>query len=228
VRKILIIEDEPDISDLLVMNLRREYEVQTAYDGQEGIYKYGTFKPELILLDLMLPQLSGFEVLSKIRENDKQTSVIMLTAKAEEEDKLTGFELGADDYIPKPFSNAELKSRIKANLRRVPEKPDELADGRETISLDENILDAKLAGKPCGLTPREYELLKCLANNNGKVLTREELLRDVWKYKYFGDARAVDVAIRRLREKIEPDPENPKYIITKRGIGYYFTQNEDA
>ncbi|MCR4805417.1 MAG: response regulator transcription factor [Clostridia bacterium] len=226
-RKVLIIEDEKPISDIIKFNLTKEgYEVETAYDGQEGLDKALSCGPQLVLLDIMLPMMSGFEVCKKIRETS-EVPIIMLTAKEEEADKVLGLELGADDYITKPFGMRELLARIKANLRRselMTDKDDAPADvqvfGR--LEIDMNRYEVRKDGKPLDLTLREFELLRYLATRDDKVFSREQLLEDVWGYEYYGDIRTVDVTIRRLREKLEDDPGDPGYIITKRGIGYFF------
>lgn len=229
-RKVLIIEDEKPISDIIRFNLSREgYEVETAYDGQEGLDKALAGRCSLVLLDIMLPMMSGFEVCKKIREKS-EVPIIMLTAKEEEADKVLGLELGADDYITKPFGMRELLARIKANLRRsepagIPEAaPDVQQFG--PIEIDLNRYEVRKGGAALDLTLREFELLKYLAERDDKVFSREQLLEDVWGYEYYGDIRTVDVTIRRLREKLEDDPGDPKFIITKRGIGYYFKKQQ--
>ncbi len=220
--KILVVDDEKNIVDILSFNLRKEgYTVVTAYDGEKAVEAAETEKPDLILLDVMLPIADGFEVCRKIRESDYITPIIMLTAREEETDKVLGLELGADDYITKPFSIREVIARVRANMRRTAAMP-QPEDVREGIMIDTERYSVYKNGEPVDLTQREYELIKYLAEQPGKVYSRVDLLRDVWQYDYFGDLRAVDVAVRRLREKIEDDPANPKYIITKRGIGYYF------
>ena len=226
-RKVLIIEDEKPISDIIKFNLTKEgYEVETAYDGQEGLEKALSCGCSLVLLDIMLPIMSGFEVCKKIRETS-EVPIIMLTAKEEEADKVLGLELGADDYITKPFGMRELLARIKANLRRselMADKEGAPSDvqvfGR--LEIDMNRYEVRKDGKPLDLTLREFELLRYLATRDDKVFSREQLLEDVWGYEYYGDIRTVDVTIRRLREKLEDDPGDPGYIITKRGIGYFF------
>jgi len=223
--KILVVDDEKLIVDILKYNLSKEgYNVLVAYDGDEAVKIGIEENPDLILLDIMLPKQDGFSVCKKLRE--KITSpIIMLTARGEEVDKVLGLELGADDYITKPFSMRELIARVKANLRRV--AITEPGDHKDVIKLGDLELDLKSYvvrknGKPLDLTYREYELFKYLATQPGQVFTREKLLEEVWGYEYFGDIRTVDVTVRRLREKVEDDAANPKYIITKRGVGYYF------
>jgi two-component system response regulator VicR len=226
-KKVLIVEDEKSISDIIQFNLKKEgFEVDTAYDGESGLEKALNGKPDLILLDVMLPLLDGFEICKKVRESSA-VPILMLTAKEEEVDKVLGLELGADDYITKPFGMRELIARIKANFRRIdlddsdkndPSNVQEFGD----LSIDTNRYEARKHGEPLDLTLREFELLQYLAQKENKVFSREQLLSDVWGYEYFGDIRTVDVTVRRLREKLEDDSGNPKYIMTKRGIGYYF------
>lgn len=226
-KKVLIIEDEKSISDIIKFNLVKEgFEVETSYDGQDGLTKALSNKPDLILLDVMLPVMDGFQVCKKIREANT-IPIIMLTAKEEEVDKVLGLELGADDYITKPFGMRELIARIKANIRRTDLMRD-LKDVPSNIkyfgnlAIDLNRYEVRKDGKALELTLREFELLKYLAERENKVFSREQLLEEVWGYEYYGDIRTVDVTVRRLREKLEDDSSNPKYIMTKRGIGYYF------
>ncbi len=227
-KKILIVEDEKPIADILSFNLKREgYSVIIAYDGQDAINKTFNEKPDLILLDVMLPKKDGFQVLKEIRQK-LQIPVIMVTAKEEEVDKVLGLELGADDYITKPFSMRELVARVKANLRRT-ELSSQLT-GKEIIELGDLVIDinkyeVRKNDKILDLTQREYELLKFLATRAEQVFTREQLLEEVWGYEYYGDIRTVDVTIRRLREKVEDESGDYKYILTKRGVGYYFRRD---
>lgn len=227
-KRILIVEDEKPIADILSFNLKREgYDVIIAYDGQDAISKAFNEKPDLILLDVMLPIKDGFQVLKEIRPK-LQIPVLMVTAKEEEVDKVLGLELGADDYITKPFSMRELIARVKANLRRT-ELSSQLT-GNEVIDLGDLIIDVnryevRKNDKVIDLTQREYELLKFLATKSEQVFTREQLLEEVWGYEYYGDIRTVDVTIRRLREKVEDDSGDYKYILTKRGVGYYFRRD---
>lgn len=225
-RKVLIIEDEKSISDIIKFNLTKEgYEVETAYDGEEGLLKTFGYSPDIILLDIMLPKMDGFQVCKKIRESNN-TPILMLTAKEEEVDKVLGLELGADDYITKPFGMRELIARVKANMRRidfaaiVDSAASLLVFGNLTIDI--NRYEVKKDNKVIELTLREYELLKYLAEKESQVFSREQLLEEVWGYEYYGDIRTVDVTVRRLREKVEDDSSDPRYIMTKRGIGYYF------
>ena len=221
-KKVLIVDDEKTIVEILSFNLKKEgYETFEAFDGRAALEQYSAIKPDLILLDVMLPRLDGFEVCRNIRTKDKITPIIMLTAREEETDKVLGLDLGADDYITKPFSIRELYARVKANIRRTNIQSDkhESPDG---LIIDKERFDVFINGQEAGLTQREFEMISCLAASPGRVFSREELLHEVWQYDYLGDLRAVDVAVRRLREKIEEDPGQPCYIITKRGVGYFF------
>lgn len=223
--KILVVDDEKAINDIIQYNLEGEgYEITSAYDGQECLDIFKSQRFDLIILDIMMPKLDGFSVLREIRKTS-QTPVIMLTAKQEEVDKVLGLELGADDYVVKPFSIRELTARIKAILRRNGLESE--TKGQNTIKIKDLVLDLdkyslKKDGKDINLTLREYELLKYLVERKGQVISREELLSEVWDYEYYGDIRTVDVTIRRLREKIEDKGKDYKYILTKRGVGYYF------
>lgn len=227
IKRILIIEDETSISDIIKFNLEKEgYRVDTAYDGQNGLRKALEDAPDLILLDVMLPLMDGFEVCKRVRETSN-TPILMLTAKEEEVDKVLGLELGADDYVTKPFGMRELIARIKANIRRTDVLADKLnapADVQAfgNLEIDMNRYEARKNGTALDLTLREFELLKYLAEREDRVFSREQLLEEVWGYEYYGDIRTVDVTVRRLREKLEDDPSDPQYIMTKRGIGYHF------
>ena len=232
-KRILIVEDEKNIVDILSFNLSKEgYETLEAYDGDAGLQLALEQDPDLILLDLMLPKRSGFDVCRSLRAAGHNTPVIMLTAREEETDKVLGLELGADDYITKPFSMRELLARVKANIRRS-EMAAPAAAGAASpaagrmdlgrISIDQDLMVVYKDGRPLELTQREYELLKFLAAQPGKVFSREALMEHVWNYEgYVGDVRAVDVAVRRLREKVEDDPASPQFVVTRRGLGYYF------
>jgi two-component system response regulator VicR len=227
-KKILIIEDEQAISDILAYNIKKEgYMVNCALNGQDGLNYALEQDYDLILLDVMLPIMDGFEVCSRLRTK-KTTPIIMLTAREEEVDKITGLELGADDYITKPFSMKELIARIKANIRRGVIDSEAINNVRQEkiesggLIIYPDRMEIHKEGKPLELTMREYEILSYLMTNAGKVFSREELLKQVWEYDYLGDMRTVDVAIRRLREKIEDNSAEPKLILTRRGAGYYF------
>lgn len=227
-KKVLIIEDEKPISDIIKFNLEKNgFEVEVAYDGEAGLEKIKSLNPDLVLLDVMLPKMDGFEVLKRTRENN-QVPVVMLTAKEEEVDKVLGLELGADDYITKPFGMRELIARIKANIRRMDignSEEENMINVYGKLEVDMNKYEVRKAGIPLELTLREFELLKYLAERENKVFSREQLLEEVWGYEYYGDIRTVDVTVRRLREKLEDDSADPKYIMTKRGIGYYFIRS---
>jgi two-component system response regulator VicR len=224
-RKILIVDDEKNIVDILKFNLKKEgFDTIEAYDGRQALDMVEREKPDLILLDIMLPEYDGFTVCKKIRQT-MNTPILMLTAREEEVDKVLGLELGADDYITKPFSPRELMARVKANLRRVVEdiqkvQSEILVCG--DLSIDVNRYEIKRNDQNIELTLREFELVKFLAMQKGQIFSRESLLEKVWGYEYYGDVRTVDVTVRRLREKLEKVPSKPEYILTKRGVGYYF------
>jgi len=225
-KRVLIIEDEKSISDIIKFNLTKEgFEVDTAFDGMTGLTKALELNPDLVLLDVMLPSLDGFAVCKKVRETS-MVPIIMLTAKEEEVDKVLGLELGADDYITKPFGMRELVARIKANIRRTNsgDATTEPADVQSfgNLQIDMSRYEARKNGTALELTLREFELLKYMAERENKVFSREQLLEEVWGYEYYGDIRTVDVTVRRLREKLEDNSSEPQYILTKRGIGYYF------
>ena len=225
-RKILVVDDEKNIVDVVAFNLHKEgYEVVVARDGEQCLLAFAKEKPDLVILDIMMPKMDGFEACRRIRQTS-QVPIIMLTARAEEVDKVLGLELGADDYVVKPFGVRELLARVKANLRRkdtaTPEAEEIGILRFGDISIDTGRYEVSRNGTALDLTHREYELTKFLAVNNAQVFSREQLLEKVWGYEYFGDVRTVDVTIRRLRSKIEENPENPKYILTRRGVGYYF------
>jgi len=229
-KTVLIVDDEKNIVDILSFNLIREgYEILCAYDGREGLELALQKNPDLILLDIMLPYMDGFEVCREFRKNNNLTPVIMLTAREEEQDKIFGLELGADDYISKPFSVRELIARVKTNIRRsvsAESAPDDAAPALKfrDILIDTDRKNVFKNGTALELSIREYELLTFLATNAGMVFSREELLEKVWNYKYYGDLRAVDVAVKRLREKVETNTSEPEYIMTRRGAGYYFNK----
>ena len=234
-KKILIVDDEKPISDIIKFNMTKEgYEVVTAFNGREAIELFEAKQPDIIILDLMLPEIDGLEVAKAIRKTSS-VPIIMLSAKDSEFDKVIGLELGADDYVTKPFSNRELQARVKALLRRtdLASVDSQESDEKKTQPLQigdlEIVPDAyvvKKYGEELDLTHREFELLYHLASHIGQVITREHLLETVWGYDYFGDVRTVDVTIRRLREKIEDTPSRPEYILTRRGVGYYMKNND--
>ena len=228
--KVLLVDDERAIVDILKYNLEKNgMTAVCAYDGGEGLRLARESDPDVILLDVMLPVMDGFEVCRTLRAEGNNVPIIMITAREEETDKVFGLELGADDYITKPFSMREVVARVRTNMRRAVAMAPQSApepSGDQLRAKDLVIDKARHAvfkdGKEIELTQREYELILYLAENPGKVISREELMSRVWQYDYFGDLRAVDVAIRRLREKLEPNPSEPEYVMTKRGAGYYF------
>lgn len=225
-KKILIVDDEPIIVKGLKFNLEQEgYITDSAYDGEEALEKAFTDEFDLILLDVMLPKMNGLEVCQAIRERSN-IPIIMLSAKGEDIDRIMGLELGSDDYITKPFNILEVKARIKSLFRRTVSATDAvkniLAVGNMVVNLDNR--SVVICEESVNLTAKEFDLLKIFITNRGKVYSREQLLEIVWKYDYLGALRTVDVHIRRLREKIEPDPAQPVYIQTKWGVGYYFVE----
>ena len=227
--KILVVEDEAAIADIVSFNLQKEgHEADTAYDGPTGLEMALSGEFDLVLLDVMLPGMDGFQICKRVREQSA-LPIIMLTAREEETDKVFGLEIGADDYITKPFSMRELMARVQANLRRA-QKPVK-AEIRPDVKQGELVMyfdahDARKGSQTLDLTAREFELLRRMASEPDRVFSREDLLREVWGYEYFGDLRSVDVAMRRLREKLEDDSANPRYLLTRRGIGYYFARQE--
>ena len=227
-KKILIVDDEKNIVDILNHNLKREgYETVQAYDGEEAVEKTKSEKPDLVLLDVMLPKMDGFEVCQAIREFS-DVPIVMLTAKGDDMDKILGLEYGADDYITKPFNILEVKARIKAIMRRTsPERAPQVQSSvieKGDIKLDCDSRRLFINDNEINLTAREFELLEILIKNENKVYSRESLLKIVWGEDYPGDVRTVDVHVRRLREKIEANPSEPKYVHTKWGVGYYYNQ----
>ena len=230
-KKVLIVEDEKNIVDILRFNLQRAgYVTEEAYDGEDGLAKARSGKPDIILLDVMLPKMNGFDVCRALRTEGDNVPVLILTAREEEADKVSGLEIGADDYITKPFSMRELIARVGANIRRTAMNTAAAATAAATampvagdLSIDTDSHQVFRDGKPLELTTREYELLTFLASHPNKVYSRIDLMEQVWNYGYVGDdQRTVEVTVRRLREKIEENPASPKYILTRRGVGYYF------
>jgi len=231
-KRVLVVDDEPNIVDILRFNLEREgYEVITASDGLEGLSQARSQAPDLILLDVMMPEMDGFQVCQELRREDKLTPIIMLTAREEEADRVMGLELGADDYVSKPFSVRELMARVRTNIRRqaaISETDTQRKDGliqAGSLTVDTVGLQVFKNGRPVEVTQREYALLQFLASSVGTVFSRETLMQEVWNYEYWGDTRGVDVAVRRLREKLEDDPANPTLLCTRRGAGYYLSGN---
>jgi len=228
-KTVLIVEDEKNIVDILRFNLQREgFQTLEAYDGAAGLQLALEKSPDLVLLDVMLPKMIGFDVCHALREKGSSVPVIILTAREEEADKVLGLEIGADDYITKPFSMRELIARVKANIRRT-SMPSGSGSTMETgtgLAINTDTCQVSKGGRIIDLTQREYELLTFLASHPGKVYSRIDLMEQVWNYGYVGDdVRTVDVTIRRLREKIEDNPAAPVFILTRRGIGYYFVGN---
>ena len=232
-RKVLIVDDEKAIVDILEYNLKKEeYETLKAYNGSEALQMAREEKPDLILLDVMLPEMDGFEVCRTLRGEGDNVPIIMITAREEETDKVFGLENGADDYITKPFSMRELLARVKTNMRRTAAPMPAAQTAPVSVSairIRDIVIDTERRtvsknGTEVELTQREYELIRFLAQTPGKVVSRQELMSEVWQYDYFGDLRAVDVAVRRLREKLEDKPAEPVYVMTKRGVGYYFAE----
>ena len=225
-KKILVVDDEKLIVKGIRFSLEQDgMEVDCAYDGEEALEKAKVGKYDLILLDVMLPKYTGFEVCQSIREFS-DVPVIMLTAKGDDMDKILGLEYGADDYITKPFNILEVKARIRAIMRRTGKQKAQEEEShiikKKDMRIDRQSRRVNVGEKEINLTAKEFDLLELLAMNPDKVYSREELLNIVWGYEYPGDARTVDVHVRRLREKIEPNPSDPKYVYTKWGVGYYF------
>ena len=228
-KRILLVDDEPLILKGLRYTLEQEgYEILTAADGEEALQVFFEQQVDLVLLDVMLPKMDGIQVCQRIRESSN-VPILMLTAKGEDMDKILGLEYGADDYMPKPFTILEVKARIKTVLRRAgsPAANEEKKLIR-VHDMEVNIVNRSvtLGGKEVRLTAKEFDLLQLFITNRGKVFSRETMLETVWKYDYMGDARTVDVHIRRLREKIERNPAQPEFIFTKWGVGYYFTDKD--
>ena len=226
-KKILIVDDEPSLIKGLRFNLEQQdgYMVDEALDGEQALDMFAAGKYDLILLDLMLPKIDGMEVCQRIR-SVSNVPIIMLTAKDDDMDKIMGLEFGADDYLTKPFNMLELKARIKTIFRRMEgteksREPQVLRARNMTVNLENRSVE--IDGNEVALTAKEFDLLQLFITNKGKVYDREKLLELIWKYEYLGDLRTVDVHIRRLREKIEHNPAKPEFILTKWGVGYYFS-----
>ena len=225
--KILVVEDEENIREAVVYSLSQEgFDVYSANDGEEGLNKAKSSNPDLVLLDVMLPKLDGFEVCRMIKK-DLDLPVFMLSAKGEEIDRVVGLELGADDYITKPFSMRELVVRIRNMLKRSSNLSSSTLSDDELIiignlSIDTKSHRVKIDNQEINLKPREFELLYLLASNQGKALSRHQILEKLWGHRYIGDIRTVDVHVRWIREKIEDDPSSPSRLVTIRGIGYRF------
>ena len=228
-RRILIVDDEPLIVKGLKYSLEHEgYETDSAGDGEEAMAKFNASPYDLILLDVMLPKMDGIEVCQRIREKSA-VPIIMLTAKGEDMDKILGFEYGADDYMTKPFNILEVKARIKSIFRRAGAQQQETASQVMVVrnmTINLNNRSVTIDNREVNLTAKEFDLLQLFVSNRGKVFSRETLLETIWKYDYLGDLRTVDVHIRRLREKIEHNPAQPEFILTKWGVGYYFTDKD--
>jgi DNA-binding response OmpR family regulator len=226
--KILVVEDDPAILRGLADNLRFEgYDVITAQDGETGGKLQKTHKPDLIVLDLMLPRLGGLDLCRRLRKEGVQTPVLMLTAKSEESDRVTGLDTGADDYVTKPFSVKELMARVRALLRRAQPQtslPDALRFGE--VDVDFLRYEARKKGKPVEMTRKEFAILRFLASRTGEAVTRDDLLNEVWGYEVYPVSRTVDNHVAGLRAKLEADPANPSHIRTIHGVGYKFTGDE--
>ena len=222
--KILIIEDQKDMVTGLVFNLEAQgYEVSAAYDGQEGLSSAERDKPDLIVLDIMLPKKDGFEVCRELRRKGHDVPILMLTARREEADKVLGLEIGADDYLTKPFGLSEFLARVKALLRRGPGKDVQLETCRfGTVEIDFKNYRAIKDGVPVSLTQREFEMMKLFVKNRDKVISRNRFLNEIWGYDRFPTTRTVDAHIAGLRQKLETDPEHPRFIVTAHGLGYKF------
>lgn len=229
--KILVVDDEKSIVDIIKFNLEKEsFKVVTAYDGYQAMDQFKEENPDLIILDVMMPGMDGYEVCRRIRAISN-VPIILVTARAEEIDTVLGLEMGADEYVTKPFSVRELMARVRAGLRRYSALTQKAEEKTEVFSaggfsLDTTRFTANYGNTVIDLTQRETEILKLLMGKRGQIFSREEILRKVWGYEALGDERTVDVTIRRLREKIEKDPSSPILILTKRGVGYYFTEKD--
>ena len=223
--KVLIVDDEPNIREVVGLYLSRDgHDVASATDGEEALEVFRVSEPDLVVLDLTLPKVSGLEVCRRMRA-DRRVPLIMLTARGEEEERIAGLSLGADDYVVKPFSPRELAARVEAVLRRVEEAPggeDQRVLSFDELRVDPNTREVLIRGEPVTLTAREFDLLYRLASNPGRVYTRDQLMELVWGYTFSADTSTVTVHVRRLREKVEPDPARPHYLQTVWGVGYKF------
>ena len=223
--RILVVEDEESLADTVRYNLEREgYSVAVAADGRKALDRFHSDNPSLVILDLMLPEMSGLDVCRQIRQISN-VPIIMVTAKDSEADKVSGLELGADDYVTKPFSVRELVSRVRAHLRRAgmrPDEPEEDVLSGGPISLDVAKHEVLVRGQTVGFPPKEFELLEVFLRRKGRLLTRDFLIEEVWGAGYFGDTKTLDVHVKRLRKKVEQDPHQPKHLVTVRGLGYKF------
>ncbi|HPE38634.1 MAG TPA: response regulator [Bacillota bacterium] len=231
VKKILVVDDEESIVDILKTNLEREgYKIITAGDGNKAVELAKSEKPDLIILDWMMPNKDGKTACKEIRALELTIPIIMLTAKGEDIDIVLGLEMGADDYMTKPFKIRELMARVNAQLRRT-SLNESASTGTSNVmkfdglEIDLEAYQVRRDGQIVNLTIREFELVRFLAENAGQVFSREALLERVWGYEYYGDVRTVDVTVRRTREKLEPDQNQYKYILTRRGVGYYFERH---
>jgi two-component system, OmpR family, response regulator ResD len=225
VAKVLIVDDEPNIREVVGLYLRHDgHDIVSAADGEEALEVFRESEPDLVVLDLMLPRISGFEVCRRMRA-DRRVPLIMLTARGEEEERVVGLSLGADDYVVKPFSPRELAARVAAVLRRVEESTgdeDQKVLTFEGLRIDPNTREVMVRREPTTLTAREFDLLYHLASSPGKVYTRDQLMETVWGYTFSADTSTVTVHVRRLREKVEPNPAKPRYLQTVWGVGYKF------
>lgn len=222
----MIVEDEPSLAEAVAYNLEKEgFRVLVAADGRRGLVSFRAEHPALVILDVMLPEMSGLDLCRAIRSNS-HVPIIMLTAKGAESDKVVGLELGADDYITKPFSMRELVSRVRAQLRRAKMSDAPAVGSRELASgeirLDPDQHEVTVEGRTTAMTPKEFAVLQLLLERKGRLLTREFLIDEVWGPSYVGDTKTLDVHIKRLREKIEQDPKTPRHLLTVRGLGYKF------
>jgi DNA-binding response OmpR family regulator len=223
--RVLVVDDEPMVREVLAKYLEKDgFEVATAEDGEQALARCAESTPDLVLLDLMLPKIDGLEVFRRMQGAGAQTPVIMLTAKGEETDRVVGLELGADDYVTKPFSPREVVARVRAVLRRSASAATNGANSYTVgrLAIDPGRREATVAGRPVKLTRKEFDLLHYLASRPGITFTRVELLEDLWDFAYSGDTSTITVHVRRLREKIEPDPSDPTHLITVWGVGYRF------